>query len=169
MIHIPAKPITIPQTAILVGFVWSTNMLINTIHKGKIAPIMEPRPAEIYFMPHVLRPLLKTKFNNDKTISGIKSDLEGNGYFFSIKYNKYKLPANNCLMPASCNAGINIIPFLDTTQVVPHTTLTTTSAAKAKNPDPRSLNLCSLLGVHISSPFKASEMIHSFNFFNLPN
>ena len=43
-------------------FVLAEKNPITTNHNGKMAPIMEPSPAEIYFSPHVLKPFAIKKF-----------------------------------------------------------------------------------------------------------
>ena len=41
---------------------------IRTIHKGNVAPIIEPSPAEIYFTPQVESALLNMKFKKLRMI-----------------------------------------------------------------------------------------------------
>ena len=101
MIQIPKNPMIKPEIALLGGAVLSPSIPIMTIQRGKIAPMIEPRPAEIYFTPQVLKPLLKTKLRTESTRSGNRSFFSGRGYFLMIKYNKYKLPPRNCLIPES--------------------------------------------------------------------
>ena len=152
-----------PEIALLGGAVLSPSIPIMTIQRGKIAPMIEPRPAEIYFTPQVLKPLLKTKLRTESTRSGNRSFFSGRGYFLMIKYNKYKLPPRNCLIPAIWRAGIYLTPSFETTHVVPHTILTIPKARIAKKSDPFNLNL---FGKMIENPLKASVSNRCFIFLN---
>ena len=64
----------------LVGiFSLELNSPMITIHNGKMAPMMAPRPADIYLTPQVLRPLLIIKFKKHNTNTGIHSRPFGKG------------------------------------------------------------------------------------------
>ena len=58
----PANPRKNPSMALFEIAVRERTSTIITSHNGNVAPMMEPRPAEIYFNPQVERVLLKTKF-----------------------------------------------------------------------------------------------------------
>jgi len=63
-----------------------SNKPITTIHKGKMAPMIEPRPAEIlYCNANVLRPLLIMKFKKLRTMIGIHSFPFGSDAFLKRK------------------------------------------------------------------------------------
>ena len=85
----PAKHIKIPATASL-AIRSPLKKQITTIHIGKIAPIIAPKPLLIYFTPQVLNPLLQTKFKILKTKIVCHCFPLGQGSFLSIKGNNGK-------------------------------------------------------------------------------
>ena len=84
MMHTPLNPSNIPSAAFL-GNRYPENMVIITIHKGTIAPIIAPKPLEIYFTAHVLNELLSIKFNALKINMVTHSFPFGQGCFFITK------------------------------------------------------------------------------------
>ena len=62
----------------------------------------------------------------------------GHGVFLYKKKPTYKIPPINCLIPASCSAGICFTPSFDASQVVPQKKLT---QHKAKMGSPMALIL----------------------------
>ena len=109
------------------------NMLINTIHKGTIAPMIAPNPLLMNFTPQVLSPLLKTKLSILRIMMLFHCFPFGQGVFLNKKKLRYKEPPINCLIPASCNAGMCLTPSLVANQVVPQKKLTQ-HKAKMGNP-----------------------------------
>src|SRR6187402_3004039 len=106
---------------------------MNTIHKGTIAPMIAPNPLLMYFTPQVLSPLLKTKLSKLRIMMVFHCFPLGQGVFLNRKKARYKEPPRNCLIPASCNAGICLTPSLEASQVVPQKKLTQ-HKAKIGNP-----------------------------------
>lgn len=106
MMQTPPKPNSKPMIAFRGMLVLAAKSPITTSHKGKIAPMIEPNPAEMYFTPHVLSTLLNMKFRKLKTRIGSQSFLVGSGAPLIIKNRTYNNPATNCLMPANSRAGM---------------------------------------------------------------
>ena len=92
---------------------------MKTIHKGKIAPMMAPKPLLTYFTPQVLRPLLKTKLRMLRMKIAFHCFPFGQDAFLYTKKATKSIPAINCLMPASCKAGMCFTPSFEAIQVVP--------------------------------------------------
>ena len=98
--------------------------VISTIHNGKIAPIIAPKPLLIYFTPQVLKPLLITKLRILRINIVFHCFPLGQGVFLYKKKTTYKSPPSNCLIPASCKPGIFFTPSFEASQVVPQKKLT---------------------------------------------
>ena len=127
----PAKPNKNPIIAFIEIEVRDLIRTIKTSHNGKVAPIIEPRPAEIYFNPHVESVLFKKKLRSD-SISTVRHSLPlGIALPFATKKNTYASPPMNCLIAASCSAGIYFTPWRDAIHVVPQKKETRPSATRA--------------------------------------
>jgi hypothetical protein len=102
-----------------------------TSHKGKVAPMMEARPPEMYFTPQVDRALLNMKFSkvNIRTVS--HSFPLGIDLPLLIKKITYIIPPMNCLIAAICKAGICFTPSREAIQVVPQKKDTNPTAIRA--------------------------------------
>ena len=124
-----------------------------TSHKGNIAPIIEPRPAEIYCTPHVLSPLLIIKFRKLRTSIGTHSFPRGSLSPLITKKPTYNKPANTWRIPAICNAGIYRTPSFEAIQVVPQKKHT---SANAKNAFDLVPFLCIVSGLNTASFFSES-------------
>lgn len=66
----PPNPNKIPITALREGLDCLPKRPIMINHKGKMEPIIAPRPAEMYFTPIVVRPFERKKFKKLNTIIG---------------------------------------------------------------------------------------------------
>ncbi len=100
----PAKPMMIPRIA-LEGIFCDLNSPINTNHSGNIAPMMEPKPAEIYFIPQVESPLESMKFKKLSMSIGAHSFPLGHILPLLKKKITYAAPPNNWRRPAICIGG----------------------------------------------------------------
>lgn len=141
--HTPPKPSNMPMMA-KGGSLSPLTAKIITIHSGKMAPMMEPRPLLIYCTPQVLRPLLSIKFKKLSTKMGHHCFPLGQAVFLYIKNSTYKPPPINCRIPASCRAGIAFTPCREASQVVPQKKLTQHSA-KMGSPMLSALRLVALI------------------------
>ena len=83
--HTPAKPMIRPTTGLNRILDLEINKLMTTSHNGKIAAMIAASPAERYFTLHVVKPLLKKKFNKPRTRMATHSFRFGNGYPFNKK------------------------------------------------------------------------------------
>ena len=59
MTQMPAKPNRNPFNAAMGMRSFEVKRPMITIHNGNVAAMMAPSPAEIYFTPHVVSPLLQ--------------------------------------------------------------------------------------------------------------
>ena len=100
----PAKPMMIPRIA-FAGIFCDLNSPMNTNHNGNIAPMMEPKPAEIYFTPQVDSPLESMKFKKLSMSIGPHSLPLGHILPLLKKKITYAAPPNNCRRPAICMGG----------------------------------------------------------------
>jgi hypothetical protein len=120
--------------------------------------MMEPNPAEIYFSPQVDNVLLRTKLRKARIRTVIHSFPFGTDVPFAMKNMKYAKPPMNCLIAASCNAGMYLTPSRDAIQVVPQKNETSPSAMSA---------LALLLFLWTAGKFSVvnffSNKLHSFN------
>ena len=98
-----------------------------------MAPMMAPNPLLMYFTPQVLNPLLNTKLRMLRIKMAFHCLPFGQGVFLYKKKPTYSIPPINCLIPASCKAGICFTPSFDASQVVPQKKLTQ-HKAKMGNP-----------------------------------
>lgn len=95
--------------------------------------MIAPSPLLMYFTPQVLKPLLKTKLRMLKMIMVFHCFPFGQGVFLNKKKEIYSNPPMNCLMAASCKAGMCFTPSFEAIQVVPQKKLTQ-HKAKIGNP-----------------------------------
>ena len=81
----PANPINKPNMVFLFNWLLAAKSPMITSQSGKMAPMIDPRPAEINFTPQVESPLLNVKLRNPSTIMVLHSLAFGNGTRFHKK------------------------------------------------------------------------------------
>src|SRR5687768_13859434 len=83
--QIPRNPSTRPVIALEGKLEPALNKPITTSHNGKMAPIIAPSPAEIYFTPQVDNALLSIKFKKLSISMGYHSFPFGHAFPLTIK------------------------------------------------------------------------------------
>lgn len=99
-----------------------------TTESGYKAAINAASPLEIYCTPIVASPLAATKSSTDMPAIHFNCCREGSFSPFTRKKPANKVPAMNCRMAATSNAGTCCTAILLAIQLVPQTMLVTAKA-----------------------------------------